>query len=178
MSIVNNGSGTIAYVGIGANLGDARAQVLKAVQSIAALNGVKLIKRSSLFRSAPVDAPTGIENPDFVNAVVCIETTLTAQALLDALRGVEARAGRVRHESVARNSPRTLDLDVLLYGDERIDTATLQVPHPRMWQRAFVLLPLVEIAPDLVIPGVGRASGYVIRVMDQEVQRLVEEPVA
>lgn len=132
-----------AYVGIGANLGDARAAVTAAIDALGQLPNTTLVTRSSLYRTAPVDA-TG---PDFVNAVAAIETRLSAPELLAALQDLELRAGR---ERPWRNAPRTLDLDLLLYGQARIESADLVVPHPRLRERAFVLVPLAEIAPSLV----------------------------
>jgi 2-amino-4-hydroxy-6-hydroxymethyldihydropteridine diphosphokinase len=132
-----------AYIGLGANLGDARLFVLKAVDAIADIDGVALLRQSSLFGSAPVEA----SGPDYVNAVVEVVTTLKARALLEQLQVLENGAGR---ERPYRNAPRTLDLDLLLYGEETIAKADLAVPHPRMWERAFVLLPLVQIAPQRV----------------------------
>lgn len=169
MSIGINLKPVMAYIGIGANLGDAKQQVQQALQSISHIAQCKLLKGSSLYSSAPVDAPANMHSPDFVNAVAQVQTTLSAQALLDALRHIETQAGRVRS---TRNAPRTLDLDVLLYGDEVINTATLQVPHPRMHERAFVLLPLVEVAPDVLIPGVGKAASFVQSVSDQRLNKL------
>jgi 2-amino-4-hydroxy-6-hydroxymethyldihydropteridine diphosphokinase len=134
-----------AYIGLGANLGDARRAVQEAIDAVAALAGVALTRVSSLYRSAPVDAA----GPDFVNAVAEVQTKLTAPALLEALQGIEDAAGR---ERPYRNAPRTLDLDLLLYGSARIDSPRLTVPHPRMQQRAFVLVPLNEIAPHRVAP--------------------------
>jgi len=138
--------GVIAYVGIGANLGDARAAVLRAFDDLGQLPQTRLVARSSLYRSAPVDA-TG---PDFVNAVAAVHTHLTAPDLLAQLQGLERRAGR---ERPWHHAPRTLDLDLLLHGSARIESDVLTVPHPRWQQRAFVLVPLSEIAPDLVPPG-------------------------
>jgi 2-amino-4-hydroxy-6-hydroxymethyldihydropteridine diphosphokinase len=132
-----------AYIGLGANLGDARAAVLDAMQAIAAIDGVACTRRSSLYASAPVDS----SGPDYVNAVVEVQTRLTAPHLLAHLQALELGAGRLRPY---RNAPRTLDLDVLLYGQSTIQAAVLTVPHPRMWERAFVLVPLSEIAPALV----------------------------
>lgn len=132
-----------AYVGIGANLGDARGTVTAAIDALGQLPHTTLAARSSLYRSAPVDAI----GPDFVNAVAAIETRLAAPELLDRLHGLEQGAGR---ERPWRNAPRTLDLDLLLYGRARIDSAALVVPHPRLRERAFVLVPLAEIAPSLV----------------------------
>ena len=133
----------IAYVGLGANLGDPQAMLRWALDALAHTPGVRLVQASSLYRSAPVDA----SGPDFVNAVAKIATTLNAMALLQALQRIEDAAGR---ERPYRNAPRTLDLDLLLYGDGRIDSPTLTVPHPRMRERAFVLLPMQEVAPARV----------------------------
>ena len=132
-----------AYIGLGANLGDPVATLVQAIDDMAALSGVTLIRRSSLYRSAPV-ASIG---PDYVNAVVEIRTVLTAPALLASLQQLEQLAGRARPY---RNAPRTLDLDVLMYGHASIDSEALVVPHPRMSERAFVLVPLAEIAPHSV----------------------------
>lgn len=133
----------IACVGIGANLGDAAQAVRQAIEDIAALPRTTLAKRSSLYRTAPVDAG----GPDYVNAVVEIRTGLSAPELLAQLQQLERQAGRDRPY---RNAPRTLDLDLLLYGSARIESERLTVPHPRMQERAFVLIPLAEIAPHLV----------------------------
>jgi 2-amino-4-hydroxy-6-hydroxymethyldihydropteridine diphosphokinase len=132
-----------AYVGLGANLGDARQALHDAIQAIARLPGTTVPRTSSVYRSAPVDAA----GPDFLNAVAQVETTLTAPELLAALLAIEQRAGR---ERPYRNAPRTLDLDLLLYGGARIASDRLTVPHPRMRERAFVLVPLAEIAPQWV----------------------------
>lgn len=136
---------TDAWIGLGANLGDARATLRLAVQRLAELPQTRLQQVSGLYRSAPVDAG----GPDYLNAVAWVQTRLPALALLQALQALEAQAGR---ERPYRNAPRTLDLDVLLYGSERIDLPELTVPHPRMHERAFVLLPLVELAPGRVGP--------------------------
>ena len=132
-----------AFIAIGANLGDAQTTVTQAVQGIGALPGTTLLQSSSLYRTAPVDS----NGPDYVNAVVEVSTSLDAHALLARLQALENRAGRARPY---RNAPRTLDLDLLLYGGQAINTPTLVVPHPRMLQRAFVLVPLAEIAPQRV----------------------------
>ena len=124
-----------AYIGLGANLGDAPAALRAAIQALAALPGTQLLQCSALYRSAPVDA-TG---PDFYNAVAALRTSLPPQELLAALQSIEAAA---RRERPYRNAPRTLDLDILLFDALAIDTPTLTVPHPRMHERAFVLLPL------------------------------------
>lgn len=132
-----------AYIGLGANLGDARKTLREAVSSIAALPGCQITRQSSHYGTAPIES----SGPDYINAVVEIRTTLTAPALLGHLQVLEAQAGRVRPY---RNAPRTLDLDVLLFGDACIQSAALTVPHPRMFLRAFVLVPLAEIAPHHV----------------------------
>jgi 2-amino-4-hydroxy-6-hydroxymethyldihydropteridine diphosphokinase len=133
----------VAYVALGANLGNPRLAVLEAMNAIADIDGVVLMRRSSLYGSKPVDAAGG----DYVNAVVEVRTMLKAQALLEALQDLERRAGR---ERTYLNAPRTLDLDLLLFGKKEVNTVTLQLPHPRMQGRAFVLVPLAEIAPDVV----------------------------
>ncbi len=132
-----------AFVALGANLGDAQATVRWAMDQLAKLPEITLLVRSSLYRSAPVDAV----GPDFINAVVSLSTALTAPDLLGALQHLEQQAGRMRPY---HHAPRTLDLDLLQYGDCRMDSPNLTLPHPRMFQRAFVLLPLSEIAPHLV----------------------------
>lgn len=132
-----------AFVGLGANLGDARAAVEAALHALADLPLTRLLGRSRLYRSAPHEAC----GPDFINAVAQLETGLTAPALLDALQVLEAAAGRQRPY---RNAPRTLDLDLLLYGDACLASPRLTVPHPRLYERAFVLQPLAELAPERV----------------------------
>ncbi len=132
-----------AYIGLGANLGDPRAAVLAAMDAIADIDGLALTHKSSLYGSAPVDAGGG----DYVNAVVQVHTRLKPHALLTQLQAIELGAGRSRSY---QNAPRTLDLDVLLFDQLVLNDADLVLPHPRMWQRAFVLRPLAEIAPALV----------------------------
>ena len=132
-----------AYVALGANLGDAAATLNHAMDAMAQLPGLTVSRRSSLYRSAPVDS----SGPDYINAVVQLRTTHSAPDLLRELQAIERAAGR---ERPYRNAPRTLDLDMLLYGSARVDSPRLTVPHPRMAGRAFVLLPLAEIAPELV----------------------------
>jgi len=154
-----------AFIGIGANLGDARDTVLQAVHRLSSIAGCQEVVASALFSSAPIDS----SGDDYVNAVVQLQTHLTAQALLEALQAIELAFGR---ERPYRNAPRTLDLDVLLYGDAIIDTATLTVPHPRMTERAFVLLPLAQLAPALVIPGKGTISDWLPLVADQAITML------
>ena len=150
----------LATLGVGANLGDPRAAVRKAIEDLAQLPGTVTVAVSSLYRSAPLDA----DGPDYVNAVVQVRTALSPDALLAALQAIEQQAGR---ERPYRNAPRTLDLDILLYGEHRVDRDDLQIPHPRMWQRAFVVLPLAEIAPDLVSPAqVQAVAGQGLRALD------------
>jgi len=140
-----------AYVALGANLGDAAATLRRAVDAIDRLPLTRVHQSSSLYKTAPLNTDTSevssAPGDDYLNAVVEIETGLTAPALLDHLQQIEQQAGR---ERPYRNAPRTLDLDLLLYGGGRIESERLTVPHPRMWQRAFVLVPLTEVAPSLV----------------------------
>ncbi len=133
------------FVGLGANLGDAAATVLAAFDALRELPGTTCVARSSLYRTAPIDA----QGADYINAVAQLQTSLLPAALLEELQAIEERFGR---ERPYRNAPRTLDLDLLRYGERRIVTPRLTVPHPRMHERAFVLAPLAEIAPDLALP--------------------------
>ncbi|MCD6077143.1 MAG: folK [Ramlibacter sp.] len=133
----------VAYVGLGANLGDAQQALHDALAALAQAPGTRVLRSSRVYRSAPVAAA----GPDFFNAVAEVQTLLPAPELLEQLQSIEQAAGR---ERPYRNAPRTLDLDLLLYGVARIDSARLTVPHPRMRERAFVLLPLRELAPALV----------------------------
>ncbi len=142
MSVVHS-EAVIAFVGIGANLGDAAVSVDRAIECLAEIAHTQLLAASSLYHTAPVDS-TG---PDYINAVVQLQTRLRAPDLLVQLQSLENAAGRQRPYV---NAPRTLDLDLLLYGESQIFSPTLTVPHPRMWQRAFVLLPLAQIAPQRV----------------------------
>lgn len=132
-----------AYVALGANLGDAVATVLWAMDAIARLPGTVVVQRSSLYRSAPIES----SGPDYINAVIEVSTRWSAPELLLQLQAIEQQAGR---ERPYRNAPRTLDLDILLFGSATIDSPNLSVPHPRMHERAFVLLPLAQIAPGAV----------------------------
>jgi 2-amino-4-hydroxy-6-hydroxymethyldihydropteridine diphosphokinase len=157
-----------AFVGVGANLGDPQAQVVSAIAALRELPNTQCIACSSLYASSPVDAP----GPDYVNAVVALQTTLTASQLLQALHAIEAQHGRTRSTS---NAPRTLDLDLLLYGEQRSDDPALTLPHPRLHQRAFVLKPLLEIAPQLQVDGLGPLSSWLQKASDQDVWRLPGE---
>jgi 2-amino-4-hydroxy-6-hydroxymethyldihydropteridine diphosphokinase len=134
---------TIAYVGIGSNLDDPRTQVLNAFKELDTLPHTRVVRRSSLYRSAPIGLET---QPDFMNAVAQLETGLPAERLLAELQAIEKRHGRERS---FRNAPRTLDLDLLLFGNTKLSSPELTLPHPRMHERAFVLQPLLEIAPEL-----------------------------
>lgn len=155
----------IAYVGLGANLGPARQHVTNALQSLDGLPGTRLLRRSSLYRSAPLEA----SGPDFINAVAALQTRLSAPELLVALQGLENAAGRSRPYP---NAPRTLDLDLLLYGDRVLHDDTLTLPHPRLHLRAFVLQPLAEIDPRLVLPGHGGLAPWLARAADQGIERI------
>jgi len=157
---------TVAYVGIGSNLEDPRAQVLRAFDELGHLPDTRVTARSSLYRTAPIGHAA---QPDFINAVAALDTQLPAEALLRELQAVEARRHRKRSFP---NAPRTLDLDLLLYGDARIDQPGLSVPHPRMHERAFVLQPLIEIAPQVQIPQRGAASQWLAASAGQKVERI------
>ena len=142
---------TRAVVALGSNIEDPEAQVKRAFDEISALPGTRVLARSSLHRTAPVGY---VDQPDFVNACALVDTELAPRALLDELLALEKRHGRVRD---LPNGPRTLDLDIVLYGDRVIDEPGLKVPHPRAHERAFVLVPLVEAWPEATIPGRGPA---------------------
>jgi 2-amino-4-hydroxy-6-hydroxymethyldihydropteridine diphosphokinase len=147
-----------AYIALGSNLGDPVAQVTSGIEALAMLPDSRLALISSLYRTAPVGF---LEQPEFVNAVAMVETALEPRALLAELLAIERRHGRVRE---VPNGPRTLDLDILLYGDTRRDHAELTIPHPRMHERAFVLVPLAEIAGDLAVPGQGTVRELAARI--------------
>lgn len=155
-----------AFLGLGANLGDAESQVRRAIAALGSLPHTRLLAASSLYRSAPVGVGT---QPDFINAVAEVETALGARELLDELLTAEARFGR---ERPSPGAPRTLDLDLLLYGDQVIAEPGLAVPHPRMHERAFVLVPLAEIAPEVVIPGKGTVRTLLAACRGQRIQKV------
>jgi 2-amino-4-hydroxy-6-hydroxymethyldihydropteridine diphosphokinase len=155
-----------AFIGLGANLGDPEAQVRTASAALGKMPRTRLVRASSLYRSAPVGYR---DQPDFVNAVAEIETELTPDELLKDLLEIEAHFGRARSFS---NAPRTLDLDLLLYADQVITRPGLIIPHPRMHERAFVLAPLAEIAPDTVVPGKGTVSALLAACEGQSVAKL------
>jgi len=154
-----------AYVGLGSNLGDRAAEIERALGEIAALPSTTIVARSSLYRSAPLAASGG----EYLNAVVQLRTGLAPLALLHALQAIERAHGRERPFA---NAPRTLDLDLLLYGDIVLASDELTLPHPRLHERAFVLVPLAEIAPGLVVPGRGRVVDLCAAVASQRVAKL------
>ncbi|MDR5877077.1 2-amino-4-hydroxy-6-hydroxymethyldihydropteridine diphosphokinase [Caballeronia sp. LZ032] len=156
---------TIAYLGLGANLGDARQTLKDAVVCLAQQHTITVLAKSSLYRTAPIDA-TG---DDYFNCVVKLETSLPARALLRLCHGIEEQFGR---ERPYRNAPRTLDLDILLYGASSVDEPDLVVPHPRMTERAFVLVPLIELEPDLILPQRGRADAFMAAVVEQRIEKV------
>ena len=148
-----------AWLALGANLGDAQATIRQAIAAVQNWPHTRLLKASSLYRTAPVDA----DGPDYINAVVEVQTGLSPLELLHHCQLQEQAAGRQRPY---RNAPRTLDMDLVLYADQRVDLPELSVPHPRMWQRAFVLLPLAEIAPEKV------SRQQLQTVLEQRIERL------
>lgn len=156
----------MAYVALGANLGDPAATVLAALPLLGEMPATRLLRHSSLYRTAPVGLA---HQPDFINAVAALESDLDARRLLEALFVIEERFGRRRS---IPNAPRTLDLDLLMMGNETSQDPFVILPHPRMHQRAFVLEPLAEIAPDLQIPGHGPVAELLAACRDQVTQRL------
>ncbi len=156
---------SLAYVGLGANLGDARATLAAAFDALAAMPQTELTRRSSLWRSAPIDS----SGPDYLNAVAELRTRLAPLELLHRLQAIEQAHGR---ERPYRNAPRTLDLDVLLHGGTALATPELTLPHPRAHERAFVLQPLAELDAQLEIPGRGTVASLLPAVADQRLERL------
>ncbi|HEY8085307.1 MAG TPA: 2-amino-4-hydroxy-6-hydroxymethyldihydropteridine diphosphokinase [Methylophilaceae bacterium] len=155
-----------AFIAIGSNLQDPARQVNMAFELLADLPETQVIKRSSLYRTAPV----GYDNqPDFINAVAEVSSDLTPQALLHAMLAIEAAQGR---ERPFPNAPRVLDLDLLLYDDRVMNTTELTLPHPRMHERGFVLYPLTEIAPDVEIPAKGNAQTLLAACSDKNIEKL------
>lgn len=159
----------LAYVGLGGNLGTAEDTLRAAIDALGALPSTRLLRASRLYRTPAWGRE---DQPDFVNAAVAVETTLAPRALLDALLGIERAHGRERSAGDARWGPRTLDLDLLLYGDDEIDEPGLRIPHPHLHERAFVLVPLCEIAPDAMIPGQGTVSAVRGRVGDGNIRAI------
>jgi 2-amino-4-hydroxy-6-hydroxymethyldihydropteridine diphosphokinase len=159
-----------AYVALGSNLGNPVQTIEDAIDTMAALRGSLLKGMSSLYRSAPV----GLKHqPDFINAVVALDTRLSSRDLLDELFAIEARFGRVREPGSVKNAPRTLDLDLLMHGTTVQDDPAVTLPHPRMHERAFVLAPLAELAPELQIPGRGRVADLLAACADQRIHPLI-----
>jgi len=154
-----------AYIGLGANLGDPAQTLAHALDALAGLPHTTLQARSSVYRTAPIDS----SGPDYLNAVARLRTSLAPRALLEQLQAIELQHGR---ERPYRNAPRTLDLDLLVYGDAQLDESGLIVPHPRAHERAFVLQPLAEIAPALRIPGRGTVMSLLAGVAGQQIDRL------
>ena len=158
------GTPVTAYVALGANLGDAAAALREALARIGQIPGVRLAGASGLYRTEPIES----SGPDYFNAVARVQTSLSARELLHALQAIENRLGRVRPAGVV-NAPRTMDLDLLIYDDLVCSDEELVVPHPRMHLRAFVLVPLLQIAPDIEIPGKASARTYLPSVADQRI---------
>ncbi len=159
---------TVAFVGLGSNLAHPRRQIARAVAALARLPLTRIVLQSPNYASAPVACD--VAQPDYVNAVVALRTALAPGALLRRLQAIERRHGRVRLRT-ARNSPRTLDLDLLLYGRLRMHVPLLTLPHPRMHERAFVLKPLLDVAPAIAISGHGLARRALRAVRRQRIAR-------
>jgi 2-amino-4-hydroxy-6-hydroxymethyldihydropteridine diphosphokinase len=154
----------LAYIGLGANLGDTAQALRLAVSALAATAQTRLLAVSSAYRSAPIES----SGPDYLNAVACVASTLAPVELLDRLLAIELEQGRLRPYA---NAPRTLDLDLLLYGEEQMTSPQLTLPHPRLHLRAFVLLPLLELNPALAAPGLGVLSAFLPAVAEQSLVR-------
>lgn len=159
-----------ACIALGANIGEPLRQIEAGFTALAALPDTRLLVRSSLYRSAPVGYA---DQPDFINAVAIIETSLDPHALLDALLTIERVNGRVREFP---NAPRTLDLDIVLYGDSVVQDPGLTIPHARMLERAFVMVPLAEVAPDMRVPGQGSVRDLAARADAASVAQLQRMP--
>lgn len=161
--------GQRCFIALGANLGDPVATVRAAIDALREMPDTEFVAASSLYRTAPV----GLKHqPDFINAVVELVAVVPAPTFLESLFEIEARFGRQRS---VRNAPRTLDLDLLLYGDELSSDPLLTLPHPRLHERAFVLAPLAEIAPRLTIPGRGSVADLLLRCADQQIEKLLPQ---
>ncbi len=164
-SKIDVGAPVLAGIGLGANLGNARATLDAAIEALALLIDSTLRATSAIYRSAPIDS----SGPDYLNAVVLLDTRLAPYTLLAELQRIELAHGR---ERPYRNAPRTLDLDLLFYGEQRIATPTLVVPHPRLHKRAFVLRPLAELVPALMIPGHGSVTELLTALAEQRADKL------
>lgn len=158
-----------AYIGLGSNLADPSAQVEAGLRALSRMHRTRLVARSHLYRSAPWGC---VDQPEYVNAVAHLETALEPRELLDALLALERAAGRERDGT--RWGPRLLDLDILVYGAIELDEPGLRLPHPHLHERAFALVPLAEIAPDLVIPGHGRIANLLAGVDASTCRRMAE----
>lgn len=159
---------TLAYVALGSNLGNPQQQLLEAMDALANLPNTRLLQRSHLYSTPPWGV---LEQPSFVNAAVQLDTMLSPHVLLDALLAIERQAGRVRAE---RNGPRTLDLDLLHVEGVQLDDPRLTLPHPRIAERAFVLLPLHDVAPALLLPGHGTVAERLAQLDLAGCERLLE----
>ena len=157
-----------AFVGLGSNLAHPRRQIAKAIRRIAATNGVRVTAASPNYVTAPIGGPP---QADYVNAVVMLRTSLAPSALLARLHAIERMQQRKRDAGTPRKAPRTLDLDLLLYGARRHTSPRLIIPHPRLHERAFVLRPLLDIAPATRIPGRGLARSFLADVRGQRIRR-------
>jgi len=158
---------TVSYIGVGSNLDNPAEQVERAFEFLRAVPEIRLLSRSSLYSSGPIGP---LEQPDYVNAVAKISTNLEALALLSVLKKIERLRGRKRG---VRWGPRVLDLDLLVFGDEEIDELNLKVPHPGIAERNFVLLPLAEVAPGLVVPGLGPVAEITVNESEPRISRIV-----
>lgn len=156
-----------AFVALGANLGNAQKALHDVIVRINAEEGISVTRTSSFYRTAPIDS----SGPDYINAVIEVQTELSAEALLHALLDIENEFGRVRPVGV-HNAPRLMDLDLLLYGDQICKSKFLTLPHPRMHERAFVLVPLCEISPEVEIPEKGKAKSFLPRLKDQGIEKI------
>ena len=165
-----------AWIGVGANLGQPRIQVLEAIDYLDRVNQIAVEAHSSLYRTAPIEAP---DQPDFINAVVRVRTTLDPLSMLRCLLQIEGQFGRMRDRP--RNSPRQLDLDLLLYGNDVLNSLELTIPHPRMQQRLFVLQPLMELEGNFEIPSKGSLTACINACQGQRVKKLIDsdgQPIA
>lgn len=156
-----------AAIALGANLGDCGVALRAAIREISALPQTKLMAQAGFYRTAPIES----SGPDYLNTVILVETLLSPRELLHSLQALELAHGRIRPKGII-NAPRTMDLDLLTYGDLASTDPELTLPHPRMHLRAFVLVPLIEIVPDFVIPEKGKARNYLPSVADQRIEKL------
>lgn len=157
-----------AFIALGANLGDAKTALDGAISRIDLQEGISVLRRSSFYKTEPIDS----SGPDYMNAVIEVETQLSPEELLQTLLTIEKEFGRVRPVGI-HNAPRTMDLDLLLYENQTKETDFLMLPHPRMHERAFVLVPLCEIAPYVNIPGKGQAKEFLFAVKDQKIEKMM-----